>query len=98
LSNSFSKNYSTSRVINRNRLSKNVFEIFPRANRKYLPEDNQTKALTIFGENLYSTIGYPKFTSIIRYITSIPPQMEGFIIGLLLSDAWLQINKTGATR
>lgn len=100
LSNPFSKDYSTSRVINRNRQKdKSVYEIFPRSNRKYIPEDKINNKQVIYGSNLTPTYHLPKYTSIIKYIVSIPPQMEGIFVGIIIStDGWQQINKTGSTR
>jgi hypothetical protein len=95
----FSKKDLTSRVINRNRyLKDNVYEIFPRANRYYLPSNTSIKSLVVYGFNIISTVHYPQYTSIIRFIYNIPKNKKNIFIGLLLSDAWLQINKVGNTR
>ena len=99
LSLSFSKKDLTSRVINRNRyLKDNVYEIYPRANRYYLPSNTSIKSLVIYGSNIISTVNLPKYTSIIRFIHNIPQNKKNIFIGLLLSDAWLEINKVGNTR
>lgn len=99
LSDPFSKDYSTSRVINRNRqMKKSVYEIFPRSNIIYMIPDNKTVSIVKYGTNIISTLNYPKFTSIIRYMVKITPQLRSLIIGILISDAWQQINKTGSTR
>jgi hypothetical protein len=48
------------------------------------------------------TVNYPAYTSIVRYIVNIPTgryyDLESIIIGILISDGWLQINKAGNTR
>lgn len=95
----FSKKDMTSRVINRNRYQKdNVYDIFPIANRFYLEPNTQINTLVIYGSNLLSTVSYPKYTSIVRFITNIAPNKYSIFIGLILSDAWLEINKIGNVR
>jgi hypothetical protein len=96
LSFSFSKRHMASRIINKNRYN-NLFERFPKSDRKYLPENNNCTSLVKYGD-ISSTVGYPKFTSIIRYMVQISPNKYGVIVGILLSDGWLQINKNGNTR
>lgn len=86
-----------SRIINKNRY-KNIFERFPKSDRKYLPENKNCTSLVKYGDSLTSTVGYPKFTSTIRYMVQIPPNKYEIIVGILLSDGWLQINKSGNTR
>jgi hypothetical protein len=48
------------------------------------------------------TVNYPAYTSIIRYMVNIPferyYELESIIVGILISDGWLQINKKGNTR
>ena len=50
-----------------------LYKLFPRANRKYLPVNNQCKAIAApphrgGGLILTSTVNYPKFTVIIRHM------------------------------
>jgi len=98
LSLSFSKRNMTSRIINRNKNTFNLLERFPRSNRNYLPENKNSKELVIYGSNILSTIKYPPYTSIVRYMVNVPFNLESLIFGILISDAWLQINKVGNTR
>lgn len=52
LSLSFSKKDLANRVINKNRNKKehkNIYEIFPRSNRKYIPENHIIKDIVPFG-------------------------------------------------
>jgi LAGLIDADG DNA endonuclease family len=99
LSLSFSKISMTSRIIIKNNNILNILERFPRSNRNYLPDNNTCKDIVLWSTNLLSsTVYYPKFTSIIRYMVNIPPQLRSMLGGLLISDAWLQINKLGNTR
>lgn len=98
LSFSFSKRQMTSRIILKNNSTLNLLERFPRSNRNYLPANKNCKAIVVWGSNLTSTINYPKFTSIVRHMVNIPPQLQSMLGGLLISDAWLEINKSGNTR
>jgi len=97
---SFSKRNMTSRIILKNKNTYNILLRFPRSNRNYLPANKNCKDIVVLTEpsNLNSTVNYPKFTSIIRYMVNIPIHIRSMLGGLLISDAWLQINKSGNTR
>jgi hypothetical protein len=97
LSLSFSKRDMTSRIIHKNQNTLNLLERFSRSNKNYLPENRKCKDLVIFHKNLNSTINYPRYTSIIRHMVKIPFQLEAIIIGIILSDGHLFINKAGNT-
>jgi heme/copper-type cytochrome/quinol oxidase subunit 1 len=98
LSFSFSKRNMTSRIILKNKTNLNLLERFPRSNKIYLPINKECKDLVIFGLNLNSTVNYPPYTSIVRYMVKIPFHLQSLIVGVLISDGWLQINKQGNTR
>jgi len=98
LSFSFSKRNMTSRIILKNKNTLNILDRFPRSNRNYLPANNNSKAIVLWSSNLNSTVNYPKFTSIVRYMVKLPNHLRSMLGRLLISDAWLQINKSGNTR
>jgi heme/copper-type cytochrome/quinol oxidase subunit 1 len=103
LSFSFSKRKMTSRIILKNKNILNILDRFPRSNRNYLPANNICKDIVVWSSNLVpisgaSTVNYPKFSSIVRYMVKIPTLLYSMLGGLIISDAWLQINKSGNTR
>ena len=88
----------TSRIIQKNNNTLNLLERFHRSNINYLLSNKNCKELVVYGSNLSCTINYPPYTSIVRYMVNIPFDLQSLILGILLSDAWLQINKAGNTR
>jgi hypothetical protein len=76
----------------------NIYQKFYKSNWYYLPPNTNCSSLVIYGSNITSTIGYPKFTSILRNTVNISPFVKNIIIGILISDGWLQRNKSGHTR
>jgi hypothetical protein len=46
-------------------------------------------ALVPYGSNLSSTVNY-RISPLVRVMLSIPPQLYSIIVGILISDAWLQ--------
>jgi LAGLIDADG DNA endonuclease family/LAGLIDADG endonuclease len=49
------------------------------------------KSLVIWGDNLTSCIGLGKYTKLISNMVTIPPFQKSIVIGLLLSDGYLNI-------
>ena len=96
----------TSRIINKNLGTFNLLKRFPRSNINYLPSNKRCKDLVLYGSNITSTVGYPYYTSIVRHMVNIPTvvnsnikyELESILIGILISDGWLSVNKSGNTR
>lgn len=73
----------------------NLYELFPKANRKYIKENNNIKNIITFGSNLCSTVGYPTYGKILQHMVVFPVYIENVIVGLLLSDGWMQKQNLG---
>ncbi len=87
LSYSLSKSNTISTDIDTNL---NLYKRFPRSNKKYIKQNIDIKSLVPFGCNRRSTVGYPNFTIILQHIVTLPNDILGIIVGLLLSDGWIQ--------
>lgn len=90
LSFSFSKKNLT-------RNDSNLYFLFPRS-KIYKTPNLICKDLVIFGLNLYTTVNYPHYTAIVRHIVILTPNSRSILAGMLISDAWSQISKSGGVR
>lgn len=68
----------------------NLYTQYPRSNRKYIKENKSVLDLVPFGINLTSTVGYPRYTIIVQHMVVLPNYINEVIVGLLLSDGWMQ--------
>lgn len=67
--------------------------MFPKSSKKYLPNNTKCLDLVKYGTNLISTVNYPYFTKIIRYMVGIPNNVLYPLIGIMLSDGSININR-----
>lgn len=51
-------------------------------------------ALVLWGYNLTSNVGYPKFDQVISNLITLSPYYYGIVVGLILSDASLRQGKS----
>jgi len=96
LSYSFSKN-NLANTLNYRYYS--LYKKFPRSNKNNIQENKDILSLVPFGSNISSTVKYPNYTIILQHMVILPYYIKNIIIGLLLSDAWMQkYHKGGQAR
>jgi hypothetical protein len=65
---------------------------FPKSSLNYLPVNLKSQDLVIYGTNLISTINYPYYTKIVRYMIGIPNTILYPLVGILLSHGNIVVN------
>lgn len=75
-----------------------IFDIFPRSNKFYLKSNNTCKELVIYGTNIESNVGTPKFTSIVNYMINLPDDIYYILSGIILSDGYIKTTFNNKTR
>ena len=55
-----------------------------------MAEINKCKSLVIYGCNLESAVNLPKFTSIVSYMIGLPNNILSPLIGIILSDGYIE--------
>jgi hypothetical protein len=59
----------------------------------YLLDKSNSKELVIYGTNLVSTMDYPYYTKYIKSLINIPIYIMNPLIGILLTDGSITVNK-----
>lgn len=88
LNESFSK---TSLAYSINYSSKSLRERFPRTNLfpSHFSQNTACTDIVIFGTNLSSTIGIPRYNIIVQHMVHLTNYLNGVVVGIILSDAWM---------
>lgn len=80
---------------------KSLREQFSRTNLFYknVILNNECKDLVILGSNLGNTLHYPRYNIIVQHMIYLTPYRYGVVVGIILSDAWInKEHKNGHAR
>lgn len=68
----------------------NLYKIFPKSSRFYIKPNHNCKELVIYGSNLESSLSTKNYTNIVRYMVNIPNHILYIIIGIIISDGYIE--------
>lgn len=68
----------------------NLLNIYKRSNKNYIKPNNECKELVIYGSNIETTNYLPFYTSIVRSMVNIPNKILYILVGLIISDGWIE--------
>lgn len=73
-----------------------LLERYPRSKPIDMKPNNNCQDQVVYGSNLSSTIRYPFYTKITRHMIKIPKNTYNMLIGVIISDGWLIVQKSEA--
>ncbi len=82
-------NYPEFKLYNDN--NKSLYNIFKYSNKEYIKPNNECKILVIYGSNLETSVYLNKYTNIILYMINIPHKLVCMLVGILLTDGYINI-------
>lgn len=60
-------------------------------NNNFKPFNNSNMQIVLWGTNLTSNVGYPRFSNMVSNMVELPFYIKSIVYGILLSDGWLNL-------